>query len=224
MAMAYYSNVSLEDYIVSQSTVNKIFSHIPTRTLLALATEKVIEWYSFQEDGRGINRTYRLENLYQIAIATQLSLTGFSYANIKELVMDKFFKGNDAEGIPKIYQYMPKLLGIKLGESKSLVGKFVDNKDREVESIRKYFLILKGKSKRVESRIALHEIIFADPENICALAEELNKPIECGSLLRFSPPLVDPNQLQPISILIINLPEIASRVKIKLESVLKETV
>jgi len=153
-------NIPLEECVVSQFTVNKIFNHIPKRTLLALATEKVIEWYSFQEGGRGIHRTYRLENLYQIAIATQLSLTGFSYANIKELVMDKYFNGNDAEGIPKIYQYMPKLLGVKLGEATFIRDKIEGTKHRHSEDIRTNYIVLKGKSKFAERRIALYEIIL----------------------------------------------------------------
>ena len=210
-------NIPLEECVVSQFTVNKIFNHIPKRTLLALATEKVIEWYSFQEGGRGIHRTYRLENLYQIAIATQLSLTGFSYANIKELVMDKYFNGNDAEGIPKIYQYMPKLLGVKLGEATFIRDKIEGTKHRHSEDIRTNFLVLKGKSKFAERRIVLYEIIFDDPENINTFILKLNESIS----IDHHSPRKHYNQIQPISILVINLSELALRLRQKLESALR---
>lgn len=173
-----------------QKDVNKVFSHIPPRTLLSLATSGVIEWIDERQDGRGVHRIYSLANLYQIAVATQLSLVGFSYDSVKRLVMDKL-KGNDDEGKPKILNYMTRLLGIKIGEEK-----------------------IRGR------RMPLFQILFDEPENINALVARLNKPFVMPDLLKKMVKQTQ-GQVQPITILIINLPELASKVKLAVESTLK---
>ena len=172
----------------SQSEVNKIFSHIPPRTLLSLATTGVIEWIDEIQDGRGIHRIYSLANLYQIALATQLSLAGFSYNLTKSLIMDKL-KGYDEQRNPKILSYMTKLLGIKIGEEKFR-----------------------------ERRKPLFQVLFYSPNNIDELIKELNKPFEKPDIVKqlnkelqelfFS----SSDQVQPITILIINLPELVLKV------------
>ena len=167
----------------SQSEVNKIFSHIPTRTLLSLATTGVIEWIDEIQDGRGIHRIYNLANLYQIAVATQLSLVGFSYNNTKTLIMDKL-KGSDEKGKPKILDYMTKLLGIKIGEA-----------------------IWR------ERRMPFYYVDFSPPEKINEFIERLNKPFEIPDFVKqFNPGIKVKDQLQPITILIINLLELALKV------------
>jgi hypothetical protein len=167
----------------SQSEVNKIFSHIPTRTLLSLATTGVIEWIDETQDGRGIHRIYNLANLYQIAVATQLSLVGFSYNNTKTLIMNKL-KGYDEKGNPKILDYMNKLLGIKIGEA-----------------------IYR------ESRMPFYNVDFSPQGEINKLVERLNKPFQIPDFVKqINPGIKVKDQLQPITILIINLPELALKV------------
>ena len=173
----------------SQSEVNKIFSHIPPRTLLSLATTGVIEWIDEVHDGRGIHRIYNLANLYQIAVVTQLSLVGFSYNFIKtSIIMDKL-KGHDEQGKPKIINCMTKLLGIKIGEE-----------------------IFRGRRK------PLYGYSFYSPDKFDELIKELNKPFEKPDQIKqmnievqkliFS----SKDQVQPITMIIINLPELALKV------------
>lgn len=173
----------------SQSEVNKIFSHIPPRTLLSLATAGVVEWVDEIQDGRGVHRIYSLANLYQIAVATQLSLVGFSYNLAKSLVLDKL-KGFDAQGKPKILNYMDKLLGIKIGE----------------ETFRK-------------RRKPLFAILFSPPEKINELIIKLSKPFEKPDIVKQMSNEVQSlffsskDQVRPITILIINLPELVQKVR-----------
>lgn len=175
----------------SQSEVqNEIFPQIPPRSLLLLATNGVIEWIDEHQDGRGVHRVYGLSNLYQIAVATQLSLVGFSYNSIKTLVMDQL-KGFDDEGKPKILKYMTQLLGVKVGEEKV---------------------------KR--RRYPLFQILFEKPEDIDRLVGKLYEPFEIPDLLQ---KLLNKQigKIQPITILIINLPELALKVKSAIEVALK---
>jgi hypothetical protein len=182
----------MEDSRFSQSEVQGIFSQIPPRTLLSLATAGVVEWVDENQDGRGVHRIYGPANLYQIAVATQLSLVGFSYNLIKGLVMDRYLKGNDEKGSPKILNYMTKLLGMKIGEEK-----------------------YRGK------RMPLYQVLFDEPININVLVESLNAPFEVPDLLK---EIVGrpSNQVQPITILIINLPELTSKVRLSIKKALKE--
>jgi hypothetical protein len=177
----------MDDMRFSQSEVqNEIFPHIPPRSLLLLSTSGVIEWIDEHQDGRGIHRVYGLANLYQIAVATQLSLVGFSYNSIKTLVMDKL-KGSDEEGKPNILNYMTQLLGVKVGEEK-----------------------LKRR------RYPLFQVSFDKPENIDSLVRKLYEPFEIPDLLQ---KLIGKktSNIQPITILIINLPELALKVKSAIE-------
>ncbi len=173
----------------TQSEVNKIFSYIPPRTLLSLATTGVIEWIDEVQDGRGIHRIYSLANLYQIAVATQLSLVGFSYNFLKASIIMDALKGHDEQGKPKILKNMTKLLGIKIGED-----------------------IFRGKRK------PLYGFFFKSPDMFDELVKELNKPFEKPEEMKkwdktFQELMFSRNdQVQPITILIINLPELALKV------------
>jgi len=215
----------------SQGDVNQIFGYISHRTLHSLAIENVIEWVDERHDRRGVHRIYSLANCYQIAIATQLALTGLSYTKIKALIMDRYFKGFDTEGNPKILAYMSKLLGLKIGETKFTYEQQSEEKGLpfinytcEVLGIKKLKIKLgvdKLKDKLSGRRIPLYEVLFAEPEDLSNLIEKLNKPFE-HYLLKFKPILIDNTQLQPISIMIINLPQLAAKVRNDIELTLKD--
>ena len=203
-----------------QGDVNRIFGYISHRTLHSLAVKNVIDWVDERHDRRGVHRIYSLANCYQIAVATQLALTGLSYPNIKTLVMDKYFKGFDTEGNPKILGYMSKLLGIKIGETKFTYEQQSEEKELpfinytcEVLGIKKLKLKLgvdKLKDKLSGRRIPLYEVLFAEPENIHDLVEYLNKPFQSMFL-----------KTQPLSISVINLPRLAKKVEEDIKTTLE---
>ncbi|MBM4295707.1 MAG: hypothetical protein FJ126_12505 [Deltaproteobacteria bacterium] len=96
----------------TQREVNLILNFLPTRTLIALAKENVVDSEVDFADHRGIHRKYSLAHLRQIAVVTALAGSGWSYSTIKEVVADPFLKGNDSNGQPKISSLINKFMVI----------------------------------------------------------------------------------------------------------------
>lgn len=71
--------------LFTQKEVNKIFSHIPSKTLRWWGMKGLYGWAKETPDGRGIHREYDLGNLYQIGIVEELSSL-----NIRTLEMQVF--------------------------------------------------------------------------------------------------------------------------------------
>jgi len=67
----------------SQSDVNKIFSHIPSRTIRSWALILPLEKDLIKTTRLGKHRKYTLENLYHLALIDELSSWGFSLDNIR---------------------------------------------------------------------------------------------------------------------------------------------
>ena len=83
----------------SQKEVNRIFGHIPVKTLRYWGKTGLYGWVNEISDGRGIHREYDLSNLYQIGIVEQLSSLNISSLMIK-LTMDKHFRSGMRMGAP----------------------------------------------------------------------------------------------------------------------------
>jgi DNA-binding transcriptional MerR regulator len=76
----------------NQEEVNRIFKHIPARTLRQWALSGLYQWAGETEDGRGVKREYRLMHLYQIGIVETLAALNFKVEHIKNVMKAHFFK------------------------------------------------------------------------------------------------------------------------------------
>lgn len=74
----------------TQKEVNKVFDHIPTRTIRWWGQMGFYKWGGEFPDGRGISREYHMGNLYQVAIVEELSSLNIPTRIIKE-IMDRHF-------------------------------------------------------------------------------------------------------------------------------------
>jgi hypothetical protein len=70
----------------SQSDVNKIYSHIATRTLHSWVEAGLVEFSDVTEDRRGKHRRYDLLNLYQFALVETLLELRIAMKPIKHLM------------------------------------------------------------------------------------------------------------------------------------------
>jgi DNA-binding transcriptional MerR regulator len=61
----------------TQKQINKIFKHIPSRTLLAWAEAGALSWTGESFDGRGRGRLYNEKDLYRVALTEELASLGF---------------------------------------------------------------------------------------------------------------------------------------------------
>lgn len=62
-----------EGRLFNQRKVNRIFNHIPIKTLRWWGLKGLYTWVSEISDKRGISREYEIANLYQIGILENLS-------------------------------------------------------------------------------------------------------------------------------------------------------
>jgi len=79
--------------VFTQKAVNRIFKHIPVKTLrwwgmMALYGHIAIAW-----DARGVHRTYEVGNLYQIGIVAELSSLNIPTRNISQAMIKNFRYG-----------------------------------------------------------------------------------------------------------------------------------
>lgn len=79
--------------LFSQKEVNKIFSHIPTKTLRWWAIRDLYGWANEVRDGRGIHREYALDHLYQIGIVEELSSLNIPVGTINRIMRKHFLSG-----------------------------------------------------------------------------------------------------------------------------------
>jgi DNA-binding transcriptional MerR regulator len=104
----------------TQKEVNRIFGHIPTRTLRWWGLMGLYQWGFDIPDGRGITRYYSLENLYQIGIVEELSSLNIPVAVIKQ-IMDSNFRVGETD----IPDYPCHIFGLERNDilviSKSLI-------------------------------------------------------------------------------------------------------
>lgn len=75
----------------TQRQVNKIFAHIPVKTLRWWGQLGLYGWVNETSDGRGIHRIYELANLYQIGIVEHLAALNIPSAEIKTIML-KYFR------------------------------------------------------------------------------------------------------------------------------------
>lgn len=77
--------------LFSQREVNKIFGHIPSKTLRWWGINELYGSAEFVLDGRGTHHKYNLDNLYQIGIVAELSGLNVPTKIIK-MIMVKHFR------------------------------------------------------------------------------------------------------------------------------------
>ncbi len=71
------------DRLFSQGEVNKIFEHIPSRTIRFWVESGLVEWSGEFEDRRGRHRQYSLENLWQLGLVEELMSYHLPVKNVK---------------------------------------------------------------------------------------------------------------------------------------------
>lgn len=79
--------------LFTQKEVNKIFGHIPAKTLRWWGIRQLYGWASESADGRGVHREYGLDNLYQIGIIQELSALNIPTDVIKRIIDKNFSSG-----------------------------------------------------------------------------------------------------------------------------------
>lgn len=81
------------NHLFTQKDVNKIFSHIPSKTLRWWGMRDLYGWADQVNDGRGIHRLYELGNLYQIGIVEELSSLNIPAEVINRIIRKHFLSG-----------------------------------------------------------------------------------------------------------------------------------
>ncbi len=79
--------------LFTQKEVNKIFSHIPSKTLRWWGMRDLYGWANQINDGRGIHREYELGHLYQIGIVEELSSLNIPVDAINRIMRKHFLSG-----------------------------------------------------------------------------------------------------------------------------------
>jgi hypothetical protein len=79
--------------LFTQKEVNKIFSHVPSKTLRWWGMRELYGWADQVNDGRGIHRLYELGNLYQIGIVEELSSLNIPVEVINNVMRKNFLSG-----------------------------------------------------------------------------------------------------------------------------------
>jgi len=149
----------------TQREVTAIFSHISPRTLLALAKEQIVESEILSRDQRGVHRKYSLAHLYQIALVTDLASSGLRYTDIRDIIIDPYLKGVDAEGKPKILNLVNSYIILKIAEELPWVR--VDKREDDAQ-----WFFTKGSTTPIpttivsERRKILYEVEFVSVESI----------------------------------------------------------
>ncbi|MFZ5448999.1 MAG: hypothetical protein ACOZFS_10230 [Thermodesulfobacteriota bacterium] len=100
--------------LFTQKEVNKIFSHIPNKTLRWWGMGDLYGWADQVNDGRGIHRLYEVGNLYQIGIVEELSSL-----NIPVEVINKIMRKNFLSGLV-MYPVEPDLEKDEIGGGKQV--------------------------------------------------------------------------------------------------------
>jgi hypothetical protein len=77
----------------TQKEVNKIFSHIPVKTIRWWGMKGLYGWVNETADGRGIHREFDLGNLYQIGIVEELSSLNIHTLNLQVFMNQHFHYG-----------------------------------------------------------------------------------------------------------------------------------
>jgi hypothetical protein len=79
--------------LFTQKEVNKIFSHIPSKTLRWWGTRDLYGWANEINDGRGVHREYGLGHLFQIGIVEELSSLNIPVGAINKIMRKHFLSG-----------------------------------------------------------------------------------------------------------------------------------
>jgi hypothetical protein len=83
----------IEKKLFTQKEVNKIFNHIPSKTLRWWGMRDLYGWADQANDGRGTHRLYELGNLYQIGIVEELSSLNIPVEVINKIMRKHFLSG-----------------------------------------------------------------------------------------------------------------------------------
>jgi hypothetical protein len=94
----------------TRKDVNKIFSHIPSRTLRSWIETGLVEWSGESHDGRGLHREFKFWNLFQLGLVEQLSGLNLPHDVIKFIMSPDFIGLVDEK--PKIMEHSGDILVI----------------------------------------------------------------------------------------------------------------
>jgi DNA-binding transcriptional MerR regulator len=76
----------------SQGELNRIFGHLPDRTVMTWIKEGLVPWTEETRDRRGRHRRYSREDLYCLGLVEELIGYGLSYVVIREQIIEKLYK------------------------------------------------------------------------------------------------------------------------------------
>ena len=79
--------------LFTQKEVNRIFSHVPVKTLRWWGMKGFYGWVNETADRRGIHREFDLGNLYQIGIVEELSSLNIHTLNLQVFMNQHFHSG-----------------------------------------------------------------------------------------------------------------------------------
>ena len=104
--------------IFTQKEVNKLFGHVPAKTLRWWGIMQLYGWTYEFADRRGINRKYERANLYQIGLVEQLANLNISIPVIRDIMAQHFCSGLrmselDKQPLANVSTQMDKLLVIE---------------------------------------------------------------------------------------------------------------
>ncbi|MBU4356576.1 MAG: hypothetical protein KKD99_04505 [Proteobacteria bacterium] len=88
-----------KNQLFTQKEVNKIFNHIPVKTLRWWGMKGLYGWVNETSDGRGIHRGFELGNLYQIGIVEELSSLNIHTMDL-QVFMNQHFHSGLGMGLP----------------------------------------------------------------------------------------------------------------------------
>lgn len=82
-----------KNQLFTQKEVNRIFSHIPVKTLRWWGMKGLYGWVNETSDGRGVHREFDLGNLYQIGIVEELSSLNIHTMDLQVFMNQHFHYG-----------------------------------------------------------------------------------------------------------------------------------
>lgn len=82
--------------LFTQGEVNKIFEHIPSRTLRFWVESGLVEWAGEHEDRRGRHRQYSFDNLLQLGLVEELMSLNLTVKKVKSYMF--IFHGKICQG------------------------------------------------------------------------------------------------------------------------------
>jgi len=110
-----------EQLFISQGEVNKIFGHIPSRTLRFWVESGLVEWAKEHEDGRGKHKLYSFKHLVQLRLVSELMTLKMPVKIVKGIML--LFHGGSFKNMEDLTLLLGKEKHIDLGKRKQRIFK-----------------------------------------------------------------------------------------------------